>query len=311
MQRPGSEPTQSFALSIARQDGVQTLATCGSATLCSNANIGSTTSLLETCFIAFFCMVVMPLIGACGGVVCQLVAAVTVAMLSTIIAVGFKYALSTDNGSVHRLHDNAVQDPGHTTSTTIVTTGACPNNTSHSLEQSDTLVRDDSNLAEMNHTENDSTDLYETCFIALFCMVCLPLMGVAATIMMMVIATSEYFCYETVLQTLMIATTCAYIITFGVALSLVRGYISFYIGWVVYFEADWVVSVENKTLDTLDWIGLDSLADDISRLFDFISRQSRIRSVRFDREDTVHSINRHIPDLSWALDKTAAINYFQ
>ena len=103
MQRPGSEPTRSFALSIARQDGVQTLATCGSATLCSNANIGSTTSLLETCFIAFFCMVVMPLIGACGGVVCQLVAAVTVAMLSTIIAVGFKYALSTDNGSVHRL----------------------------------------------------------------------------------------------------------------------------------------------------------------------------------------------------------------
>ena len=81
-----------------------------------------------------------------------------------------------------------------------------------------------------------------------------------------------------------------------------QGNISFF-GWAVYFE--------NKTLDTLDWIGLDSLADDISRLFDFISRRLRIRSVRFDREDTAHSINRHIPDLSWALDKTAAINYFQ
>jgi len=129
-------------------------------------------------------------------------------------------------------------------------------------------------------------------------------MGVAATIMMMVIATSEYFCYETVLQTLMIAT-CAYIaITSGVASSLAKQYISFYTDWVAYFE--------NKTLDTLDWIGLDSLADDISRLFDFISRRFRARKVRFNREDTVHFTDPYIPpDLSWALDKTEAINYFQ
>ena len=138
---------------------------------------------LASLVVAFFCMVVMPLIGAAVMVVvlaanwsnvCQIllsVSSVTIALLCTVATVGFKYALSTDNVSVRDPNCNDVQCPSQTnalSSTAVPTAEACPNDTNTTLEQSSMLVGDDSSDTEYPNTENASTDLYETCSIALF-----------------------------------------------------------------------------------------------------------------------------------------------